>query len=854
MRVKRGGKGASPEFRGRGNGRSSRKPADQLDSHMRKFPGIEPSSPWPLASHHGEPASITGRVNPRYFRKWESCRTMPLVGGFSRGSPTSIALAFPSLHPCRFFGLRRPNPSTSNDACALDACGSVALIALPRFSPSQQEGTVLGPHRRGITVLDENWGSERAGAAPSPPPPTYTDPTTTLATLLLKAVHDICGTRHGISRIVRPDFVPGLVTGHVLSFVAGPMPGFVPGQSHRSFRHRGYYLKLDDEETEKDASILIIHPEIQKLKSATRRTSLSPLHEGMRWFSSVERASGYDWLEQKALTMVAPDRAADVECAPLADDCSHAPHSDLEVRGGVCLRKHWPRGSAQLPHPVPRSHVLLDTNMSLRQSQHIIPTVKHEGGSVMVWGFMASPTVSNLAFIEGAMDVTKNVSNLSNSMPKLGLTGVFVFRHYNDPKRNVMNTKEWLFVRPRRGKPFTDQLFLAHISRSCSYASKSATFTMPASSPSWTIALFPPLVSHSRLVRAVSLLRHGTARHAIPVFLFPIFLSEILLEVRTQRTMTAVDLLLPQQPGTEFSKLPYCTRIVLLSSIYFRKLERLAMNRTRKQQHATRSSSSVTNLVPSAGMMKTQQGSSEPCGRVHDALNVSSNIDLNHCYTCEFDVGDRRNKQEIRELVVCRKPPSHITGTLLPQARRRGHGSWSIERRDTARACLRGAAGSPGRWLKCGVIAPCLATYSRRLNWSLHNWFPGRRANLLPACRPALSPCTARSSIVVRALASHHGDQGSIPGGFTLGFSYLGIVLDNAGCRRVFSSYSRFSRPPHTRLITLIGSQDLDAEKRGSDKGDTATHYKHAIAAKRKVLYWRAGFLSHCLYLWDFQR
>ncbi|KAJ8873496.1 hypothetical protein PR048_024314 [Dryococelus australis] len=45
-----------------------------------------------LASHQGEPGSIPGRVPD--FRKWESCRTMPLVGGFSRGSPISPAPSF----------------------------------------------------------------------------------------------------------------------------------------------------------------------------------------------------------------------------------------------------------------------------------------------------------------------------------------------------------------------------------------------------------------------------------------------------------------------------------------------------------------------------------------------------------------------------------------------------------------------------------------------------------------------------------------------------------------------------------------------------------------------------------------
>ncbi|KAJ8890234.1 hypothetical protein PR048_009742 [Dryococelus australis] len=45
-----------------------------------------------LASHKGNPGSIPGRVIPD-FRMWESCRMMPLVSGFSRGSPVS-----PPLH------------------------------------------------------------------------------------------------------------------------------------------------------------------------------------------------------------------------------------------------------------------------------------------------------------------------------------------------------------------------------------------------------------------------------------------------------------------------------------------------------------------------------------------------------------------------------------------------------------------------------------------------------------------------------------------------------------------------------------------------------------------------------------
>ncbi|KAJ8865707.1 hypothetical protein PR048_033227 [Dryococelus australis] len=46
-----------------------------------------------LASHQSEPGSFPGRFTPD-FRKQESCRTMPLVDGFSRGSPVYPILSF----------------------------------------------------------------------------------------------------------------------------------------------------------------------------------------------------------------------------------------------------------------------------------------------------------------------------------------------------------------------------------------------------------------------------------------------------------------------------------------------------------------------------------------------------------------------------------------------------------------------------------------------------------------------------------------------------------------------------------------------------------------------------------------
>ncbi|KAJ8872280.1 hypothetical protein PR048_025882 [Dryococelus australis] len=46
-----------------------------------------------LTSHQGEPGLIPDRFTPD-FRKWESCRTMPLVSEFSRGSPPPPIISF----------------------------------------------------------------------------------------------------------------------------------------------------------------------------------------------------------------------------------------------------------------------------------------------------------------------------------------------------------------------------------------------------------------------------------------------------------------------------------------------------------------------------------------------------------------------------------------------------------------------------------------------------------------------------------------------------------------------------------------------------------------------------------------
>ena len=81
-------------------------------------------------------------------------------------------------------------------------------------------------------------------------------------------------------------------------------------------------------------------------------------------------------------------------------------------------------------------------------SKCTVPTVKHNGGSVMVWGCFSRSGVGNLCFIEGNMDrfLYREIlrKNLLQSCQKLGLENSFVFQHDNDPKRTAGLVKDWL--------------------------------------------------------------------------------------------------------------------------------------------------------------------------------------------------------------------------------------------------------------------------------------------------------------------------------------------------------------------------------------------------------------------------
>lgn len=90
--------------------------------------------------------------------------------------------------------------------------------------------------------------------------------------------------------------------------------------------------------------------------------------------------------------------------------------------------------------------------------EHTVPTIKHGGGSLMVWGCMSSKGVGKLVFIEGIMDKIyyKRIlsENLAESAEILGLSKDFIFQQDNDPKhkskfvqeffvKNGINVLEW---------------------------------------------------------------------------------------------------------------------------------------------------------------------------------------------------------------------------------------------------------------------------------------------------------------------------------------------------------------------------------------------------------------------------
>ncbi len=84
----------------------------------------------------------------------------------------------------------------------------------------------------------------------------------------------------------------------------------------------------------------------------------------------------------------------------------------------------------------------------------VLPTVKHGGGSVMVWGCMSAAGTGELQFIEGTMNANMYCDILKQSMiPSLRRLGRrAVFQHDNDPKHTSkmlrVKVMDWLSMSP----------------------------------------------------------------------------------------------------------------------------------------------------------------------------------------------------------------------------------------------------------------------------------------------------------------------------------------------------------------------------------------------------------------------
>lgn len=85
--------------------------------------------------------------------------------------------------------------------------------------------------------------------------------------------------------------------------------------------------------------------------------------------------------------------------------------------------------------------------------KNVIPTVKHGGGHVMVWGCVSFHGVGKLAVIESTMNAEMYVDvlrqNLLSSVQKLGIENSYIFQQDRDPKHTAQKTKEWLLYNVR---------------------------------------------------------------------------------------------------------------------------------------------------------------------------------------------------------------------------------------------------------------------------------------------------------------------------------------------------------------------------------------------------------------------
>ena len=80
--------------------------------------------------------------------------------------------------------------------------------------------------------------------------------------------------------------------------------------------------------------------------------------------------------------------------------------------------------------------------------KNTIPTVKHGGGSIMLWGCFSAHGTGRLYCIKERMTAAMYCEILGNnlfpSVRSLKMSRGWIFQHDNDPKHTARKTKEWL--------------------------------------------------------------------------------------------------------------------------------------------------------------------------------------------------------------------------------------------------------------------------------------------------------------------------------------------------------------------------------------------------------------------------
>ncbi|KAI4888254.1 hypothetical protein NFI96_002330 [Prochilodus magdalenae] len=88
-----------------------------------------------------------------------------------------------------------------------------------------------------------------------------------------------------------------------------------------------------------------------------------------------------------------------------------------------------------------------EKNTALRE-KHLLPTVKFGGGSIMLWGCVASTGTGNLVKVEGRMDSSQYQqileTNVQESVTKLKLRRGWIFQQDNDPKHCSKSTNAFM--------------------------------------------------------------------------------------------------------------------------------------------------------------------------------------------------------------------------------------------------------------------------------------------------------------------------------------------------------------------------------------------------------------------------